>query len=87
MISYQVEFHPSAKREMEDLPLPIFEQAHHEIENLSTNPRPMGAIKLKDNLYRIRVRDWRIIYAIFDHEKIITIVRITRRSEKTYRGL
>lgn len=84
---YQVEFHPAAKREMERLPEDVFKQVYTAISTLSINPRPFGAIKLKENLHRIRIRDWRVIYAIFDREKIVTIVRISRRSEKTYRRL
>lgn len=47
----------------------------------------MGVQKLEGPLHRIRVRDWRIIYGIHDPERRVVILRITRRSEKTYRNL
>jgi len=40
--------------------------------------------KLKGSDYRARVGDWRIIFRVFASGKI-TIIDVTRRSEKTYR--
>jgi len=33
------------------------------------------------------VGDYRIVYAIFDRERLVRIVRVARRSERTYEGL
>ncbi len=38
-------------------------------------------------LYRLRLGDYRIIYAIFDKELIVYVGKVTGRSEKTYRNL
>jgi mRNA interferase RelE/StbE len=51
--------------------------------SLADDPRPTGCKKLiskrYDNLYRIRVGDWRILYAIEDEEVIILILDVVRR--------
>jgi len=57
--------------------IPILKNA---ISKLSDNPRPSGYIKLKgEEAYRIRVRDFRIIYEIDDRNKTVTIVAIGHR--------
>ena len=44
--------------------------------------------KLADSgLWRIRVRKCRIIYAIDDEAKIVTVVRVAKRGEGTYERL
>ena len=50
---------------------------------LSTIPRPPGCKKLRgeDNLWRIRVGDYRIVYAIHDRVLIVLVVAISHRRE------
>ena len=55
------------------------------ISGLSKNPRPFGIKKLDENIHRIRVGDWRILFSIFDKEMRVVILRVMRRNEKTYR--
>ena len=53
---------------------------------LELNPRSFGAIPLKGSpYYRARTGDWRLIYQINDSAQVVLIIRILRRSEKTYR--
>ncbi|MEO0156975.1 MAG: type II toxin-antitoxin system RelE/ParE family toxin [candidate division WOR-3 bacterium] len=57
--------------------IPVLKRA---IAKLSDNPRPPGYIKLKgEEAYRIRVRDFRIIYEIDDMKKTVTVVAIGHR--------
>ena len=42
---------------------------------------------VQSGLWRIRVRQFRIGYAIDDEAKLVTIVRIIRRREDTYKSL
>ncbi len=52
------------------------------IASLATNPRPYGYIKLKgENAYRIRVRNYRIIYEINDERIIVTVVSVGHRKD------
>jgi len=50
---------------------------------LADDPRPHGCLKVKtgENLWRIRVGDWRIGYQIDDQEQTVTIVTIGHRRE------
>ena len=55
---------------------------------LAKNPRPAGCKKLSgfDNLYRVRVGDWRISYAIEDERLVILVLEIALRGD-AYRNL
>jgi mRNA interferase RelE/StbE len=50
---------------------------------LSDNPRPEGYAKLKgsDNLFRIRVGPYRIIYTIQDDKLIVLVLEIGDRKD------
>jgi mRNA interferase RelE/StbE len=52
------------------------------VNDLSENPRPFGYIKLSgfDNLYRIRVGIYRIIYTIQDNILTVEVVKVDHRS-------
>lgn len=54
---------------------------------LGENPLLPGAVQLEKDVYRIRVGNYRIIYKVFEEEKLVLIGRIARRSESTYKGL
>ena len=82
---YQIFLEPRAERELDKVPPREFSKIDKAILSLGTNPRPFGVKKLDDKLYRIRVGDWRVIYAIFDKESKLVILRAARRNERTYR--
>jgi mRNA interferase RelE/StbE len=56
------------------------------IESLAGNPRPSGCVKLSGstNLWRIRIGDWRVIYAIEEDRRIVDI-RVVRHRGDVYR--
>ncbi len=63
---------------------PTYHKAIKEISlALANNPRPEGSIKLKgsDNLYRIRVGPYRIIYTIEDDKLIVLVLEIGDRKD------
>ncbi len=62
-------------------------QLDTDIRSLADNPRPFGVEKLKGNSLRIRSGDWRIIYNIYDGERLVIVTHIRRRNEKTYKGV
>ena len=53
------------------------------LETIEDNPRPVGIEKLAgpDNLYRVRVGDWRIVYAIQDRNLVVLVVKVAHRRE------
>lgn len=62
------------------------------VENLGANPRPFGEPKLKPPLivyqftaqYRVRVRDFRILYDVDDKHRIVWVLDLRKRNERTY---
>ena len=80
-------FHPQARKVYLKLSGTDFERIDGALERLQIDPRPHGIKKLGGNMFRIRVGNWRIIYAINDKEHLIIIARIARRSEDTYNGV
>ena len=53
------------------------------IRALSENPRPSGIKKLAgdENLYRLRVSDYRIIYQIQDKALLVLVIKISLHRE------
>lgn len=84
---YQLKLSSRVQRELEKLSARDLERIAEALRKLEDNPRPAGTRKLRGQIYRIRVGDWRIIYAILDREKIVLIGKIARRSKDTYNGV
>ncbi|HEC61070.1 MAG TPA: type II toxin-antitoxin system RelE/ParE family toxin [bacterium] len=82
---YEVKIMPHATRSLKKLnrDRELLERIDREIQSLVENPRPQGCKKLRsskhDNLYRLRVGDWRILYAIEDDKLIVLILEVVRR--------
>jgi mRNA-degrading endonuclease RelE of RelBE toxin-antitoxin system len=57
------------------------------MRNLADEPRPSGSRKLYDNVYRIRVGAWRVVFLIDGVSQRIEVGGVRRRSERTYRRL
>ena len=53
------------------------------IDALEINPRPPGCIKLTgvENVWRVRVGDYRILYEVFDQRLSILVIRIANRRD------
>lgn len=79
---YSVVFKPSAERGFRDLPPQIQPRLAHELASLSTVPRPPGCAKLKGRPgFRIRVGDWRVIYAVDDDARLVRILAVGNRRD------
>lgn len=61
---------------------------HRIIDGLATDPRPPGVLPLKDlrPYLCLRVGDYRVIYAVDDHARIVTVAAVGHRDE-VYRSL
>ena len=57
------------------------------LQQLGDDSRPSGAKKLRGPIHRIRVGDWRIIYAVFEKDNLIVVGKIARRSKDTYKRM
>ena len=83
---YQLIIKPSAEKQLDGLPANIRRRVVAALEDLRHDPRPPGCVKLtRDDLWRIRVGVYRVVYQIRDVELIILVVRIAHRKD-VYRG-
>ncbi len=73
----------SPQKALDRLEGDIYARITRKLEELEDNPRPMGVEKLsgREDLYRVRVGDWRIVYAIQDQELIVLVVKVAHRRE------
>ena len=80
---YQVELKPSAEKSLVSLPAVVQRRILLALRGLEPDPRPHGSIKLagKDDLWRIRVGDYRIVYPIHDDVLLVLVVRIGHRRD------
>jgi mRNA interferase RelE/StbE len=83
MADYAVTFARSARRELEGLEHQHIARVLGRIEGLAAEPRPSGAKKLQGSqqLWRIRVGDYRIVYAVNDRQRVVDVVRIRHRRD------
>ena len=83
MTGYLVTFAASARKELKDLPPDIIGRLLPKIRGLSGNPRPAGCKKLHGykHRWRIRVGNYRVVYAIDDAGKVVDITRIAHRKD------
>jgi mRNA interferase RelE/StbE len=80
---FSIEFTPAAARAFKKLNRDTQSRLAKTIDKLSSNPLPNGVKKLsgEENLYRIRVGDYRIVYQMKSKELIILVVRLGHRRE------
>lgn len=73
----------AARKDLVRLPKDVLERADPTILALAHNPRPFGSEKLQgfENLYRIRVGKYRIVYEIDKAGSIVTIAKIEHRKD------
>jgi mRNA interferase RelE/StbE len=87
-LAYRIEFAPRAERQFSALERSLQVRLRRRIDSLAENPRPQGIKKLagEEDLYRLRVGDYRIIYQIKEKRLIVLVVGVGHRGE-VYRGL
>ena len=83
MPEYQITFARSARKELQALAVEFAERVLKKIETLALNPRPAGCRKLSGakDLWRLRVGDYRVVYKIDDHRRLIDVAVIRHRRE------
>ena len=79
---YRVELETKARRAFLALPKEVGSRIADAIDDLSREPRPPGTKKLRGlEGYRVRVGDYRILYAVADKERLIRIYVIGHRRD------
>jgi mRNA interferase RelE/StbE len=80
---YEIVVLPAARKALRKLDPTSRERIGAKIDRLARNPRPSGCKKLEggDELYRIRVGDFRVIYRIEDEVLVVAVVTIGNRRD------
>lgn len=79
---YEISFDPGAFRELGRLPEAARSKLAAVIARLADEPRPPGCTKMSGaDAYRVRVGDYRAIYAIRDDRLVILVVKVGHRSD------
>ena len=81
MASYRVEIAASAEQALAHIPKADAIRVVRAIGELATTPRPRGCRKLAghEDVYRIRVGMYRVIYSIDDRRIIIVVLKLGHR--------
>jgi mRNA interferase RelE/StbE len=80
-MKYRIEFSPTAESQLKKLPKEVQSRLKHPIDRLAENPFPRGVKKLsaEENLYRLRIGDYRIIYHVKGKALLILILKLGHR--------
>ena len=83
LVKYSIELRPAARRSLKKLEETVRQRVADAISELALEPRPDGVKKLQgaEDIYRIRVGSYRILYQIIDRELIILVVDVGHRGE------
>lgn len=78
---WQVIIHRKVEKILKRLHGDVLDRIRRAIRSLESEPRPVGYKKMAgyNNLYRIRVGDWHIIYAIEDDKLIVLVLEVAPR--------
>jgi mRNA interferase RelE/StbE len=80
---YRVEIEGAARRRLAKLDRKTVDRVAARVRALAADPRPHGAEKLTDRgeLYRLRVGEYRVIYAVDDEARVVTVADVGHRSD------
>ena len=83
---YELQVERLARKELVRIPRSGYRRLEAAIDGLAREPRPRGTKNLRGggNLCRIRVGEYRVLYAVFDKERLVKILRVQRRTTTTY---
>ncbi|HYA03689.1 MAG TPA: type II toxin-antitoxin system RelE/ParE family toxin [Syntrophobacteria bacterium] len=86
MASYKVALKPSVEKDLRSLPPSVVGRVLKQIEGLSDEPFPRQSRKLAgaEQLYRLRVGDYRVVYGVDKAAKEV-IVHYVRHRRDVYR--
>ncbi len=82
-MSYEVVLKPAAQKELERLPQETSGRILNQLQKLRTNPWPSGTQKIqgRSHTWRARVGDYRIVYEVDEHLRIVRVFRIRHRRD------
>ena len=83
MPTFKITFARSARKELQNLPVDIAERLLKKIESLAFYERPTGCKKIRGStsLWRLKVGNYRVVYKVDDHIRIIDVLIIRHRRD------
>lgn len=83
MSRYEITFARSARRELEALETQLVARVWARIQALGDRPRPPGCRKVQgeDDVWRIRIGHYRVLYEINDVSRTVDIVAVRHRRD------
>ena len=84
---YEIIIKPAAEKCLDRIPKSTRRRIADALEGLRNNPRPPGVLKMSgaENLWRIRIGNYRVLYEIHDNRLIVLVLRVAHRKD-VYRG-
>lgn len=82
-MAYAIVLKPAALRDLRKLPEDVKRRVATRVDALASDPCPQGAESLpgEPDLYRIGVKEYRIIYQLEKKALVVLVVRIGHRPE------
>ncbi|UCF47513.1 MAG: type II toxin-antitoxin system RelE/ParE family toxin [Myxococcales bacterium] len=83
MASYNVELTRTAEKQLRRIAKRDRKRVVEAIQGLAERPRPRGARKLQgyDDIYRIRVGQYRIVYEVFEDRVVLIVLKVGHRKD------
>ncbi len=82
MAKYEIQIKKSAAKELSKIPKETLLRVISKIESLADDPHPTGSIKLTNQeKYRVRVKNYRILYKIEDDILTIFVIKVGHRKD------
>jgi mRNA interferase RelE/StbE len=80
---FEIRLAPAAARDLARLDRPMQRRVATAIDRLAREPRPAGSTKLRgsDDIWRVRVGKYRVLYQVADAVLLILVIRIGHRAE------
>lgn len=81
-MSYSLFIEAKADKDLGKLPPDAQARIDEAIDGLAEHPKPPGVRKLQaQEGYRIRIGDYRVLYAVNEEEMTVTILRVGHRKD------
>lgn len=82
-MSYTITFKKAASKQLRKLPKAVLATVASAVDDLANEPRPDSCKKLKgtDDVYRIRVGDYRVLYTVDDSIITVEVIKVGNRKD------
>jgi mRNA interferase RelE/StbE len=83
MASYRIEVSATAEKQLKKLRRDDRVRVIRAVQSLANDPRPSGCRKLQgyDDVYRIRIGRYRVLYSIDGRRIIVTVLKVAHRRD------